>query len=111
MQDDADRKRSSDCCERLPISVVGVRHRIPSDAERVDVHAILAEARAFALERHVTQHHWPTGGVDVPVDARRRTPSNTVPGATVLKTVPYFFTFSCNNSRRRSGSSVSTTIS
>jgi len=42
---------------------------------------------------------------------RRNTPDNSVPGATVLNTVPYFFTFSCSRVRRRSGSSVSTTIS
>jgi hypothetical protein len=43
--------------------------------------------------------------------ARISTPLSAVPGATVLNTVPYFFTFSCNNSSRRSDSSVSTRIS
>ncbi len=36
------------------------------------------------------------------------TPERSVPGATVLYTVPYFFTLSCSSLRRRSGSSVST---
>jgi hypothetical protein len=39
----------------------------------------------------------PSPGNVAVYDARRRTPSNTVPGATVLKTVPYFFTLSCSN--------------
>src|SRR5574337_1482927 len=43
--------------------------------------------------------------------ARRSTPRSVVPGATVLNTVPYFFTFSCSRSRRWSLSSVSTRMS
>jgi hypothetical protein len=32
--------------------------------------------------------------------ARRKTPLNSVPGATALNTVPYFFTFSCSRASR-----------
>lgn len=46
-----------------------------------------------------------------PTCLRTRTPLRSVPGATVLKTVPYFFTFSCSKLRRWSVSSVSTMIS
>lgn len=44
-------------------------------------------------------------------EARDRRPLSFVPGATVFKTVPYRFTFSCSSSSRWSGSSVPTTIS
>ena len=47
----------------------------------------------------------------LPVSLRRKRPESSVPGATVLNTVPYFLTFSCSRARRRSGSSVSTVIS
>ena len=42
---------------------------------------------------------------------RTSTPLSSVPGATVLNTVPNFFTLSCKSARRRSDSAVSTTIS
>ena len=43
--------------------------------------------------------------------ARRNVPSSFVPGATVLNTVPYCFTFVCRSSNRRSDSPDATTIS
>ena len=42
---------------------------------------------------------------------RRSVPARSVPGETVLKTVPYFLTLSCSRWRRWSDSSVSTMIS
>lgn len=53
------------------------------------------EAKDFDMDRHF----------------RLITPDSWVPGARVLNTVPYFCTFSCNSSRRRSDSSLSTRIS
>ena len=44
-------------------------------------------------------------------DFRRITPESWVPGAMVLNTVPYFFTFSCSSASRASDSSLSTMIS